>query len=156
VRSRCLHRADCAIAAAVGLWCRDRQTFVSVGARFSAACGWLGDGGAGTVEFADGWMTMKSPQEQMHHVFWCPETFPESFVAQWEMQNQHLEAGLCIVFFAATGMRRRPEIAKPWRSCWACGRNVVRAKQLGQLLYNGQSESGDCRLFPNTQLGRLR
>ena len=49
-------------------------------------------------------MTMASPGEEMHHVYWCPETFPTSFVAQWEMQNQHLEAGLCIVFFAATGL----------------------------------------------------
>jgi len=68
-----------------------------------SAEGWVMEG-PGTVEFADGWMTMKSPRQQMHHVFWCPETFPESFVAQWEMQNQHLEAGLCIVFFAAAGL----------------------------------------------------
>ncbi|PHS03105.1 MAG: LuxR family transcriptional regulator [Blastopirellula sp.] len=66
--------------------------------------GWVMEG-PGTVEFADGWMSMKSPGEKMHHVFWCPEIFPESFVAQWEMQNQHLEAGLCIVFFAATGLK---------------------------------------------------
>ncbi len=33
-----------------------------------------------------------------------PETLPSDFVAQWEMQNLHLEAGLCIVFFAATGL----------------------------------------------------
>ena len=68
-----------------------------------SAEGWVMEG-PGTVAFAGGWMTMKSPQQQMHHVFWCPETFPESFVAQWEMQNQHLPAGLCIVFFAATGL----------------------------------------------------
>ena len=68
-----------------------------------SVAGWVMEG-PGTVEFADGWMTMKSPSEQMHHVFWCPRTLPESFVAQWEMQNQHLDAGLCIVFFAATGL----------------------------------------------------
>jgi hypothetical protein len=60
--------------------------------------------GSGKVSFADEWMTMESPSEESHHVFWCPETLPTSFVAQWEMQNQHLEAGLCIVFFAATGL----------------------------------------------------
>lgn len=65
--------------------------------------GWVMEG-PGKVEFADGWMTMKSPGEKMHHVFWCPKSFPESFVAQWEMQNQHLDAGLCIVFFSATGL----------------------------------------------------
>ncbi len=68
-----------------------------------SAEGWVMEG-PGTVEFADGWMTMKSPRQQMHHVFWCPETFPESFVAQWEMQTQHLEAGLCSVFVAAAGL----------------------------------------------------
>ncbi len=60
--------------------------------------------GPGQIEFADGWMKMRSPNEKMHHVYWCPETFPTDFVAQWDMQNQHLEAGLCIVFFAATGL----------------------------------------------------
>ena len=60
--------------------------------------------GPGKVTFTDGWMTMHSPGEEMHHVFWCPKPFPESFLAQWEMQNLHPEAGLCIVFFAATGL----------------------------------------------------
>lgn len=66
--------------------------------------GWKMEG-PGCVEFADGWMTMASPSEKMHHVFWCPKIFPDSFVAQWEMQNQNLDAGLCIVFFAATGLK---------------------------------------------------
>lgn len=61
--------------------------------------------GPGRVTFPDGWMTMASPAEKMHHVFWCPKTFPESFVAQWEMQNRDPDAGLCIVFFAATGLK---------------------------------------------------
>ena len=60
--------------------------------------------GPGKVEFADGWLEMRSPNEEMHHVYWCPETLPSDFVAQWEMQNLHSEAGLCIVFFAATGL----------------------------------------------------
>ncbi len=60
--------------------------------------------GPGQVEFADGWLEMRSPNEEMHHVYWCPETLPSDFMAQWEMQNLHLEAGLCIVFFAATGL----------------------------------------------------
>lgn len=69
----------------------------------SAVEDWVMEG-PGRVEFAEGWMTMASPDEEMHHVFWCPATFPASFVAQWEMQNRNLEAGLCIVFFAATGL----------------------------------------------------
>ncbi len=65
--------------------------------------GWVMEG-PGQVEFADDWMEMHSPNEEMHHVFWCPETLPPNFMAQWEMQNLHSEAGLCIVFFAATGL----------------------------------------------------
>ena len=57
--------------------------------------------GPGKVTFKDGWMHMRSPGEKMHHVFWCPKRFPESFVAQWEAQNLETDAGLCIVFFAA-------------------------------------------------------
>lgn len=65
--------------------------------------GWVMEG-PGRVDFAEGWMYMESPFEKMHHVFWCPAEVPASFVAQWEMQNLNLEAGLCIVFFAATGL----------------------------------------------------
>jgi len=39
----------------------------------------------------------------MHHVFWCPENFPDRFIAEWEAQNREPDAGLCIVFFAAKG-----------------------------------------------------
>lgn len=66
--------------------------------------GWVMEG-PGQVAFADGWMEVRSPNEEMHHVYWCPETLPSNFMAQWEMQNLHLEAGLCIVFFAATGLQ---------------------------------------------------
>ncbi len=59
--------------------------------------------GPGEIAFEDGWMRMWSPNEEWQHVFWAPEHFPESFVAQWEMQNLNIEAGLTIVFFAATG-----------------------------------------------------
>lgn len=60
--------------------------------------------GPGKLVFEDGWMRMFSPGEEMHHVFWCPQELPERFAATWEMQNRKLEAGLCIVFFAATGL----------------------------------------------------
>lgn len=60
--------------------------------------------GPGKIDFKDGWMQMHSPNEQMHHVFWCPEDFPDSFIAEWQVQNLKTDAGLVIVFFAATGV----------------------------------------------------
>jgi hypothetical protein len=60
--------------------------------------------GPGQLKFKDGWMEMYSPYQKMHHVYWCPETFPESFVAEWQVQNLNPEAGLLIIFFAATGL----------------------------------------------------
>ena len=65
--------------------------------------GWRMEG-AGQVEFSNGWMKMFSPNEKGHHVFWCRQEFPENFIAEWEVQNLHTKAGLCIVFFAATGL----------------------------------------------------
>ncbi|GAG00387.1 unnamed protein product, partial [marine sediment metagenome] len=60
--------------------------------------------GVGELAFSDdGRMTMWSPDEEYHHVFWAPVTLPDRFVAEWEYQNLKPEAGLCIVFFAATG-----------------------------------------------------
>lgn len=59
--------------------------------------------GPGITEFDNGWMQMHSPNEQGHHVFWCPQDFPDAFIAQWEVQNLKLDAGLVIVFFAAKG-----------------------------------------------------
>lgn len=59
--------------------------------------------GPGKLEFKDNWMQMYSPGEEFHHVFWYSEDLPASFIAEWEMQNMHPEAGLCIVFFAARG-----------------------------------------------------
>lgn len=59
--------------------------------------------GPGKVLFAEGWMEMLSPDEKYHHVLWCPEDFPGSFIAEWEAQNLKLEAGLCIIFFSAKG-----------------------------------------------------
>lgn len=64
---------------------------------------WIMEGPGHTV-FEEGWMHLYAPDEEWHHVLWCPEDFPESFIAEWEMQNMHPEAGLCIVFFATTGL----------------------------------------------------
>ncbi len=60
--------------------------------------------GPGKIEFEKGWMHMYAPEEAGHHVLWCPEDFPDSFVAEWELQNMETDAGLCIIFFAATGL----------------------------------------------------
>ncbi|WP_185236484.1 DUF1961 family protein [Teredinibacter franksiae] len=60
--------------------------------------------GPGKLTFENGWMTLYSPNETMHHVFWCPQEFPNSFIAEWDAQNLNSEAGLAIVFFAAKGM----------------------------------------------------
>ncbi|MDC8829255.1 DUF1961 family protein [Alteromonas gilva] len=59
--------------------------------------------GPGILTFDDGWMQMSSPNETMHHVFWCPEEFPDNFIAEWQAQPLKTDAGLTIVFFAAKG-----------------------------------------------------
>lgn len=64
--------------------------------------GWKMEG-AGVVNFKDGWLHMFSPREKMHHVYWNPVTFPNRFIAEWEVQNMETDAGLCIIFFAAKG-----------------------------------------------------
>jgi len=69
--------------------------------------GWVMEG-PGETSFEDGWMTMASKQpdsitKRGHIVHWCPRDFPESFVAEWEMQILS-KRGLCIVFFSALGL----------------------------------------------------
>ncbi|MFP4499682.1 MAG: DUF1961 family protein [Candidatus Hydrogenedentota bacterium] len=72
----------------------------------SSVEGWVMEG-PGKTAFEDGWMTMasKKPDSLLkdgHIVYWCPEEFPASFIAEWEMEIRS-EHGLCIVFFAARG-----------------------------------------------------
>src|SRR5690606_14650996 len=64
--------------------------------------GWVMEG-PGKTEFKNGWMELYAEQQQWHHVLWCPETFPGSFLAEWAAQNLHTEAGLLITFSAAAG-----------------------------------------------------
>ena len=64
---------------------------------------WVLEGDA-EVTIKDNWLEMFSPDEKSHHVFWCPKELPVSFMAEWEMQNLNLNAGLCIVFFSAKGI----------------------------------------------------
>lgn len=63
---------------------------------------WVLEGPA-KIEFHNNWLNIYSPNEEGHHVFWCPEDFPGNFIAEWEAQNQAIDAGLCIVFFCAKG-----------------------------------------------------
>ncbi len=61
--------------------------------------------GPGILSENDGWLHLKSERPdgpQGHMVFWCPEDFPDSFIAEWEFILEDA-VGLCIVFFAATG-----------------------------------------------------
>ena len=60
--------------------------------------------GPGKIEFVDNAMQMYSPNEEGHHVFWCPKDFPSSFIAEWDAQDFETDAGLCIVFFGAKGL----------------------------------------------------
>lgn len=71
----------------------------------SDTAGWRMEG-KGELAFAGNWMKMWSAGEKGHHVLWCPLPFPAHFIAEWEVQNLHPEAGLCIVFFSATGLRQ--------------------------------------------------
>jgi hypothetical protein len=66
--------------------------------------GWVMEG-PGKISFVDRALKMESPNEEFHHVFWCPEDFPGSFIAEWTVQNLKPEAGLLIVFFAAKGLK---------------------------------------------------
>ena len=61
--------------------------------------------GPGILSESEGWLHLKSERPdgpQGHMVFWCPEDFPDSFIAEWEFILEDA-VGLCIVFFAATG-----------------------------------------------------
>lgn len=61
--------------------------------------------GAGKIEFVNNTMEMYSPNEEGHHVFWCPNDFPKDFIAEWDAKNIETDAGLCIIFFAVKGLK---------------------------------------------------
>ncbi len=61
--------------------------------------------GPGKIEFVNNTMEMYSPNEEGHHVFWCPNDFPKDFIAEWDAKNFETDAGLCIIFFAAKGLK---------------------------------------------------
>lgn len=60
--------------------------------------------GPANCYFKDGWEVFEStqPKKHKHIVWWCPEKFPKSFIAEWEIKMIS-DYGLCIIFFAAKG-----------------------------------------------------
>ncbi len=72
----------------------------------AAMAGWRLEG-PGILEREGPWLTMSSSEADTdgpagHIVYWEPENFPASFIAQWDFQPIS-EYGLCIVFFATRG-----------------------------------------------------
>jgi hypothetical protein len=63
--------------------------------------GWVGEGPL-AVSFNGTHMRMRSEDFAEHVVFWCPQEFPDRFVAEWEFRSRS-RYGLAIVFFAARG-----------------------------------------------------
>jgi len=55
------------------------------------------------IKFINGRMHLSSPNEEGHHVFWCPVNFLDSFIAEWEAQCLETDAGLYIMFFVVKG-----------------------------------------------------
>jgi hypothetical protein len=63
--------------------------------------------GPGKMSFRRGGMTLQTAAAGTFHgpghfVLWCPETFPDRFIAQWQFKAIS-RTGLAIVFFAARG-----------------------------------------------------
>lgn len=54
------------------------------------------------LRFVDNQMLMSSRNFENHFVFWCPEEFPDSFIAEWDFLPLS-KYGLAIAFFAAKG-----------------------------------------------------
>lgn len=70
--------------------------------------GWVLEGPA-VATHEDGWLRLRSRRPEGpegHLVYWCPEVFPESFIAEWDFELLE-PRGLCIVFFAARGREGR-------------------------------------------------
>jgi hypothetical protein len=65
--------------------------------------------GPGIMNATDGWLSLRSERPDGpigHVVLWCQETFPESFLAEWDFVLED-PIGLTIVFFAARGSDNR-------------------------------------------------
>jgi hypothetical protein len=63
--------------------------------------GWVKEGPL-DLRFENGAMRMRCIDFAEHTVFWCPQEFPDRFVAEWEFEPLS-QYGLAIIFFAARG-----------------------------------------------------
>lgn len=63
--------------------------------------GWVKEGPV-DISFQDDFMLMRSIDFKEHIVFWCPQDFPDSFIAEWDFEPLSYY-GLAIIFFAAKG-----------------------------------------------------
>jgi len=63
--------------------------------------GWVAEGPI-ELHHEEGALLMRSKNFDGHTVFWCPQDFPDSFVAEWEFKPLS-HYGLAIIFFAAKG-----------------------------------------------------
>ncbi|UOY88695.1 YesU family protein [Bacillus glycinifermentans] len=82
--------------------------------------GWVMEG-RGKISFPEGRLHMENeldPErygDDAHFVYWCPETFPDKIMIQWDFYPVR-EPGLCMIFFAACGLHGEdlfdPRLAK--------------------------------------------
>lgn len=63
--------------------------------------GWVAEGPMHR-RYRDGSVLLRAADFANHFVFWCPQDFPERFVAEWDFEPLS-HYGLAIVFFAARG-----------------------------------------------------
>jgi hypothetical protein len=64
--------------------------------------GWRMEG-PGKAVINKGALEIYAPDQEYHHVLWCPVDFPSNFIAEWDVQNLDPAGGLVIIFFAAKG-----------------------------------------------------
>lgn len=62
---------------------------------------WVVEGPA-AFSFDNGYLQMRARNFEEHFVVWCPQDFPDSFVAEWDFKPLS-DDGLAIIFFAAKG-----------------------------------------------------
>jgi len=80
---------------------RGRLLYENLMDRPDSLADWVAEGPL-DLRFEDGHALMRSREFAGNTVFWCPQDFPESFVAEWDFQPLS-RYGLAIVFFAAKG-----------------------------------------------------
>lgn len=59
---------------------------------------WRMEGG-GQISFDDHSLHLSHVQDDVHFVFWCPETFPDGIIVTWDFSPIE-RPGLCMLFFS--------------------------------------------------------